>query len=116
MGSDSFLDNRKALTEVRDMLAAGRAAGALLFSGPEGVGKKTLALMVAKALNCQRRDGNFCGKCAHCLKCEEMLALTREDTERRRLIKDAQRRVEGLVYLDLQLVEPFTRNILIEHV
>src|SRR5207248_8606758 len=38
------------------------------------------------------------------------------DADRRRLIKDAQKRVEGLMYFDLQLIEPFTRYILIEQV
>ena len=98
------------------MLAGSRVPGALLFTGPDGVGKKTLALMLAKALNCERRKDDFCGECARCLKAEEVLALTREDTARRRLIKDSQRRVEGLVYFDLQLIEPLTRNILIEQI
>jgi len=89
------------------MLASGRVPGALLFSGPEGVGKRTLALMFAKALNCERRGpggDDFCGECARCRKAEEMLAATREDLARRREIKDASRRVEGLVYFDLQLI------------
>lgn len=116
MGFDSFLGNPKARADVQAMAASGRVPGALLFAGPEGVGKKTLALMLSKALNCQRQDGDFCGECAHCLRAEEMLAATREDIDRRRLIKDAQKRVEGLVYFDLQLIEPFTRYILIEQV
>ena len=45
-----------------------------------------------------------------------MLAGAREDLERRREIKDAQRRVEGLVYFDLQLIEPITRFVLIEQI
>ena len=115
MPFDDFLGNPQALAEVRAMLASSRVPGALLFTGPDGVGKKTLALMLAKALNCERLKGDFCGECARCRKAEEVLALTREDTARRRLIKDA-RRVEGLVYFDLQLIEPLTRNILIEQI
>jgi DNA polymerase-3 subunit delta' len=45
-----------------------------------------------------------------------MLAVTREDLARRRENKDAQRRVEGLVYFDLQLIEPITRYILTEQI
>ncbi|MGD0696969.1 MAG: hypothetical protein ABSB82_19295 [Terriglobia bacterium] len=119
MGFESFLGNTKAVKEVRAMLASGRVPGALLFSGPEGVGKRTLALMFAKALNCERRGpggDDFCGECARCRKAEEMLAATREDLARRREIKDASRRVEGLVYFDLQLIEPITRFILIEQI
>jgi len=116
MGFDSFLGNSEAKGLVQSMVTGRRTSGAILFTGPEGVGKKTLAVMLAKAMNCERQDGDFCGKCRHCLKAEEMLAATREDTDRRRLIKDAQKRVEGLVYFDLQLIEPFTRYILIEQV
>ena len=54
MGFDSFLGNPQAVAAVREMLAIGRVPGALLFTGPEGVGKKTLALMMAKALVCER--------------------------------------------------------------
>ena len=116
MGFSEFLGNSKALAGVRGMLAAGRVPGALLFAGPEGVGKKTLALMLAKALNCERLKDDFCGKCARCRKGEEMFRAAREDRTRRREIKDSGRRVEGLVYFDLQLIEPITRYILIEQI
>lgn len=116
MPFDDFLGNPQALAEVRAMLAGSRVPGALLFAGPDGVGKKTLALMLAKALNCERLKDDFCGQCARCRKAEEILALTREDTARRRQVKDSERRVEGLVYFDLQLIEPLTRNILIEQI
>ena len=116
MGFESFLGNAKAVTEVRGMLASGRVPGALLFAGPDGVGKKTLALMLAKALNCERCADDFCGECPRCRKAEQMLAATREDLARRRESKDSQKRVEGLVYFDLQLIEPLTRYILIEQI
>jgi DNA polymerase III subunit delta' len=119
MSYDSFLGNRQAVADVRQMLCADRIPGALLFAGSDGVGKKTLALMLAKALNCERRapDGDdSCGECARCQKADEMLASTREDLERRRGMKDSMRRVEGLVYFDLQLIEPITRFILIEQI
>ena len=116
MGFDSFLGNPHAVSLVRAMLATGRLPGALLLAGPDGVGKKTLALMLAKALNCQRRRDDFCGECEHCRKAEEMLAATREDLARRRQLKDSGRRAEGLVYFDLQLIEPITRYILTEQI
>jgi len=119
MGFASFLGNSGAVNAVRDLLASGRVPGALLFSGPDGVGKKTLAFMLAKALNCERREpaGNdFCGECARCRKVEGMFAAARDDLTRRREIKDAQRRVNGLVYFDVQLIEPITRYILMEQV
>jgi len=119
MGFETFLGNSQAVADVRGMLAGDRVPGALLFAGPDGVGKKTLALMLARALNCERRapgGDNFCGECLRCRKAGEMLASTREDLERRRAIKDATKRVDGLVYFDLQLIEPITRYILTEQV
>jgi DNA polymerase-3 subunit delta' len=98
------------------MLASGRVPHALLFAGPDGVGKKTLAIMLAKALNCERLPAGFCGQCAPCRKADEMLAATREDLARRNEIKEGVRRVEGLVYFDLQLIAPLTRHILIEQI
>jgi DNA polymerase-3 subunit delta' len=119
MGFETFLGNSQAVADVRGMLAEGRVPGAFLFSGPDGVGKKTLALMLARAMNCERpgpaRD-DFCGECARCRKAEEMIASTREDLERRRATKDASKRADGLVYFDLQLIEPITRYILIEQI
>jgi DNA polymerase III subunit delta' len=40
----------------------------LLFDGPEGVGKRTMALALAAAINCQQPDidGDACGTCSSC--------------------------------------------------
>lgn len=116
MGFEDFLGNARAVSTLREMLSRGSVPGSLLFTGPEGAGKKTLALMLAKALNCERLKDDFCGECARCRKADEMLALTEEDLARRREMKDASRRVEGLVYFDIQLIEPITRFILIEQI
>ena len=116
MGFESFLGNQKTVSAVRDMLVAGRVPDALLFTGPDGVGKKTLAIILAKALNCERLRADFCGQCEPCRKADEMLAATQEDLARRSEIKEGARRVEGLVYFDLQLIAPLTRYILIEQI
>ena len=57
---------------IRDLLgralASGRLPPALLFVGPRGVGKRTLALAVARALLCPDgpAQGDACGKCPAC--------------------------------------------------
>jgi DNA polymerase III subunit delta' len=116
MGFDTFLGNAKALAAVQKMLGGGRVPGALLFTGPDGVGKKTLALMLAKALVCEKGPVDFCGQCANCRKADAMLAASQEDLARRHKIKESARRVEGLIYFDLQLIAPLTRYILTEQV
>jgi len=116
MPFDSFIGNPEALASVREMVASGRVPGSLLFSGPDGVGKKTLARMLAKALVCERGGADFCDACSRCRKADEMFRAGQEDVARRREIKEAARRVEGLVYFDFQILEPLTRFILTEQI
>jgi DNA polymerase III subunit delta' len=116
MGFDSFLGNSAAVETVRDLLRADRLPGALLFTGPEGVGKKTLARMLAQAAVCERFKDDFCGQCPRCRRAAEMIAVEEEDLARRREMKESARRVEGLVYFDLQLIAPISRYILSEQI
>lgn len=54
---------------LRNEVAAGRLAQAYLFCGPRAVGKTTLARVLAKAVNCEKRkDGEYepCNKCPSC--------------------------------------------------
>jgi DNA polymerase-3 subunit delta' len=66
MGFKDFLGNERIVTTLRGMLAAERVPSALLFLGPRGIGKYTLALMFAQAANCERLRDDFCGDCDSC--------------------------------------------------
>lgn len=56
-----------AVALLRQSLATSRVAHAYLFSGPPHVGKKRLALELARALNCRDSEPP-CGQCPSCLK------------------------------------------------
>lgn len=51
-------------------LESARVPHALLFQGPEGVGKGTVARALAAALLCETGAQDACGDCAACLKIE----------------------------------------------
>ena len=65
MGFSNFVGNPQAVAALRRMLASGRLPHSLILTGPPGVGKHTLASMIARALNCLddefRATGDFCG-------------------------------------------------------
>ena len=66
MGFSEFIGNARIVTALRGMLADERVPNAMLFSGPRGVGKFTLARMFSQAANCQRLRDDFCGECDPC--------------------------------------------------
>lgn len=68
MAFNEFLGNERIVSALRAMLRRERVPGALLFTGPRGIGKYTLARMFAQAANCQRLKDDFCGECAPCVK------------------------------------------------
>jgi DNA polymerase-3 subunit delta' len=69
MRFEDFIGNAKIVTRLRSKLREGRFPHALIFAGPDGVGKRACALLVAKALNCRESaPDEFCDACSQCRK------------------------------------------------
>jgi DNA polymerase-3 subunit delta' len=72
MGFTEFLGNGRIVAALRGALSSARVPHALLFTGPRGVGKFTLARMFAQAANCERLTDDFCGECATCQRISQL--------------------------------------------
>jgi DNA polymerase III subunit delta' len=66
MAFSEFRGNPQIVTALRGALRSGRVPHALLFTGPHGIGKFTLARLFAQAANCERLTDDACGECYSC--------------------------------------------------
>jgi len=100
MGFHEFHGNADTVHRLREMLARNRFPHAVILAGPAGSGKYTLALMLAKAMNCLApvtTDGlpDFCGKCSNCVRiaeAENLEARFSEAVEAREGLRDADKK------------------------
>lgn len=125
MGFSDFLGNSATVTRLRESIAAGRFPQSLILSGPRGAGKYTLALMLARAVNClnpTESDGlpDFCGRCSNCVRIgaasnlEERVA---EAVAARDDLRDADKRETRILiqtHPDVLIVPPDPPQLLIK--
>lgn len=66
MGLPDIIGHSAAVELLQRTIAGGRVPHAILIHGPDGVGKRTLALAFASALLCEDRVSGGCGSCSSC--------------------------------------------------
>ena len=73
----SIIGHASIVDLLRRAVARGRVPQSLLFAGPEGVGKRAVAVALAQALNCPKRKAaggdDACGRCPTCQRIERGL-------------------------------------------
>ncbi|MDA0336483.1 MAG: hypothetical protein O2782_15070 [bacterium] len=63
---------QRAKAQIGAWFASGRVPHTVLISGQEGVGKRRLALELAKAISCRQRPGDGCDTCPSCIKADTL--------------------------------------------
>lgn len=62
------LGHDKPINIINSYIEKSRFFGGFIFSGPQGIGKKMVAKIIAQALNCTAGLNKPCGSCPSCLK------------------------------------------------
>ena len=62
IGNDSLKET------LARLLTSGRVPNAMLFTGPDGVGKRLFAIEIARSFVCRVSDYEPCGKCPACVR------------------------------------------------
>jgi DNA polymerase-3 subunit delta' len=129
MGFQDFLGNSATVTRLRESIGAGRFPQSLILAGPRGAGKYTLALMLAKAVNCLHPTESptesgplpdFCGTCSNCARIglsSNLEALVAEAVEAREEMRDTDKRETRILiqtHPDLLIVPPDPPQLLIK--
>ena len=125
VGFQDFLGNSATVARLRESIAAGRFPQAMILAGPKGAGKYTLALMLARAVNCLEptvTDGlpDFCGHCRNCERIGDsanLEDLVAEAVAAREDMRDADKRETRILiqtHPDVLIVPPDPPQLLIK--
>ncbi|MEO6393802.1 MAG: DNA polymerase III subunit delta' [Pyrinomonadaceae bacterium] len=107
---DSLVGNSRVKELLRRMLQRQSVPGALLFAGPEGVGKRLFALQLAKAAVCRDlRDGEACDVCAACVRVMATNPPSNSD-------KDADKKLTRTDHSDVVIAQAILRSIRVDQI
>jgi DNA polymerase-3 subunit delta' len=105
-----LIGNNTAKDLLTRLLTAGRVPNALLFAGPEGVGKKQFAFELARAFVCQSPTGvEGCGECQACRRVDAFVIPEPNDKN-----KDDFKKVFFGEHADVGKIVAYKRAILVD--
>ena len=68
MSFKNIIGQDRPIAIIGELMRQSRFQGGYLFAGPEGLGKKLIAIELAKALNCEEESLESCEHCPSCVK------------------------------------------------
>lgn len=98
---DDVVGQQHVLRPLISALTTQRLHHAYLFTGTRGVGKTTIARILAKSLNCEQGvQANPCGQCSACLEIEQgrFVDLLEIDAASRTKVEDTRELLDNVQY------------------
>jgi DNA polymerase-3 subunit delta' len=125
MPFSDFVGNAETIHRLRGMLARKRFPHAVVLAGAHGSGKYTLALMLARTMNCLEQpvtEGlpDFCGRCSNCTRitlAEDLDARFTEAVEARENLRDTDKketRIFVQTHPDVLVIPPDPPQLMIK--
>jgi DNA polymerase-3 subunit delta' len=130
MPFSDFVGNPETIHRLREMVARNRFPHAVILSGARGSGKYTLALMLARTLNCLEQPTtrgtdsgglpDFCGRCSNCTRIaqsEDLDSRFAEAVEARENLRDTDKKETRLfvqTHPDVLIIPPDPPQLMIK--
>lgn len=118
---NNFIGNKKVVEILKRAIKLNRLPHAMIFEGPAGVGKCTLALLLAQNLNCLSPTQN--GACGACSSCRKILAVLESRGQQCQSPKGEEAcgscsicKLKLIRHPDVRLIEPEKSTISIDQV